>query len=93
MQDEILRLKKKKGFVFSTRLPKSRHLGSCRFCRRFFCFGKYAAKAPQDTIMMCGVRFMAETVKVLSPEKTALLANPMAGCQWPLKLIKKSLLG
>ena len=30
--------------------------------------------------MMCGVRFMAETVKILSPEKTVYLANPIAGC-------------
>ena len=29
---------------------------------------------------MCGVRFMAETVKLLSPEKTVYLANPTAGC-------------
>ena len=29
---------------------------------------------------MCGVRFMAETCKILSPEKTVWLANPMAGC-------------
>ena len=29
---------------------------------------------------MCGVRFMAETVKILSPDKTVYLANPDAGC-------------
>ncbi len=29
---------------------------------------------------MCGVRFMAETVKILSPHKKAILANPIAGC-------------
>ena len=29
---------------------------------------------------MCGVRFMAETCKVLSPEKKVWLANPSAGC-------------
>jgi quinolinate synthase len=39
-----------------------------------------ASKAPQKTIIMSGVRFMAETVKMLSPEKKVLLANPLAGC-------------
>lgn len=40
-----------------------------------------AAKAlPQKTVVMCGVRFMAETVKLLSPDKTVILANAAAGC-------------
>jgi quinolinate synthase len=29
---------------------------------------------------MCGVKFMAETVKILSPDKNVYLANPVAGC-------------
>ena len=39
-----------------------------------------AQDVPQKNVMMCGVRFMAETVKILSPEKTVYLANPIAGC-------------
>jgi len=39
-----------------------------------------AVQATQKTVLMCGVRFMAETVKILSPEKTVFLANPTAGC-------------
>lgn len=39
-----------------------------------------AEKTPQKTIILCGVRFMAETVKILSPEKRVFLANPSAGC-------------
>ena len=39
-----------------------------------------ASKASQQTVLMCGVRFMAETAKILSPEKTVLLAHPDAGC-------------
>ena len=31
-------------------------------------------------VLLCGVRFMAETVKILSPEKTVILAHPRAGC-------------
>ena len=39
-----------------------------------------ASKAPNKTVIMCGVRFMAETCKVLCPQKTVYLANPLAGC-------------
>jgi len=39
-----------------------------------------AKTSPQSTVIMCGVRFMAETVKMLSPQKKVLLANPQAGC-------------
>ena len=39
-----------------------------------------AQDVPQKNVMMCGVRFMAETVKILSPEKNVYLANPIAGC-------------
>lgn len=39
-----------------------------------------ASKARNKTILMCGVRFMAETCKILSPEKTVYLAQPTAGC-------------
>ncbi|HMN46371.1 MAG TPA: quinolinate synthase NadA [Povalibacter sp.] len=38
------------------------------------------AKSRADVIVMCGVRFMAETAKILSPEKTVLLPSPNAGC-------------
>ncbi|MFA5561872.1 MAG: quinolinate synthase NadA [Eubacteriales bacterium] len=39
-----------------------------------------ASRVPQQTVLMCGVRFMAETVKILSPDKTVLLSHPDAGC-------------
>lgn len=39
-----------------------------------------AAKASQKTVLLCGVRFMAETVKILSPQKKVLLSHPQAGC-------------
>ena len=39
-----------------------------------------AKTAPQSTVIMCGVRFMAETVKMLSPQKKVILSNPEAGC-------------
>ena len=39
-----------------------------------------ASKVENQNILMCGVRFMAETCKILSPEKTVYLAQPTAGC-------------
>ena len=41
---------------------------------------RIAAKAKQDIIVFCGVRFMAETAKILSPEKMVLLPAKEAGC-------------
>lgn len=39
-----------------------------------------AANVKADVIVFCGVRFMAETAKVLSPDAMVLLPNPDAGC-------------
>ncbi len=45
-----------------------------------FALAKAAAKLPNKRIIMCGVRFMAESVKILAPEKQVILPAPDAGC-------------
>lgn len=41
---------------------------------------RIAARAENRMIVFCGVTFMAETAKILSPEKIVLLPRPDAGC-------------
>lgn len=81
MQEEILRLKKENDFCILAHIYQNREIVEIAdYVGDSFGLSRQAAKAPQKNILMCGVRFMAETVKLLSPEKRVYLSNPTAGC-------------
>ena len=48
-----------------------------------------AAGTDKDVIVFCGVRFMAETAKILNPEKTVLLPAEEAGCSLAASITAK----
>ena len=81
LQEEIIRLKKEKGVCILAHAYQSQEIWEVAdYVGDSFGLSQKAAQSDADTILMCGVKFMAETVKILSPQKKVLLANPTAGC-------------
>ncbi|MZH18014.1 quinolinate synthase NadA [Clostridium sp. BIOML-A1] len=81
MQDEIMRIKKEKDICILAHAYQSHDIWEVAdYVGDSFGLAQRAAEAPQKIMIMCGVRFMAETVKLLSPEKTVYLPEPDAGC-------------
>lgn len=81
LQDAIMEAKKKNDVCILAHAYQSQDIWDVAdYIGDSYGLSVQASKAPQKTIIMSGVRFMAETVKMLSPEKKVLLANPLAGC-------------
>lgn len=80
-QEEIIRLKKEKDICILAHSYQAREIIEVAdFTGDSYQLSVQAKNASQKNVIMCGVRFMAETVKILSPNKTVLLANSTAGC-------------
>ena len=81
IQDEIIRLKKEKDICILAHAYMSHDiLEVADYTGDSYGLSLQAAKASQKNVLMCGVRFMAETVKILAPDKKVLLSNSGAGC-------------
>jgi quinolinate synthase len=80
-RDEVRRLAKDRDAVLlahNYQLPEIQdiadHTGDS------LALSRIAAASDASTIVFCGVHFMAETAKILAPEKTVLIPDARAGC-------------
>ena len=81
LQEKIIKLKKERDVCILAHSYMPEEICEVAdFCGDSFALAKLAVKVSCGTVIMCGVRFMAETVKMLSPDKKVLLASPEAGC-------------
>ena len=81
LQEEIIRLKKEKDVCIHAHAYQTHDIIEIAdFVGDSFGLSQRAQDAPQKNILMCGVRFMAETAKILSPEKRVFVSHAEATC-------------
>jgi quinolinate synthase len=90
IQEEILKLKKEKDICILAHCYENPEiLEVADFTGDSYALAVKASQVENKIVIMCGVRFMAETVKILSPDKTVILSHPEAGCPMAEQLDKE----
>lgn len=80
-QSEIIRLKKETNTAILAHSYQAREiLEIADFTGDSYKLSVDAKNVEAENILFCGVHFMAETAKMLSPQKRVFLANSLAGC-------------
>ncbi len=81
MQEAILKLKKETGTAILAHSYQAREITEIAdYTGDSYKLSVDAKGIDNENILFCGVHFMAETAKILSPQKRVYLANPHAGC-------------
>ena len=81
LEEEILHYKKKRNAVILSHFYQDEEIQDIAdFVGDSLELSRNAEKTKADIIVFCGVRFMAEVAKILSPNKTVLLPDLKAGC-------------
>lgn len=79
--DEILRLKKEKNALILAHYYQNDEVQEIAdFVGDSYYLSKIAKDSKENTLVFCGVDFMAESAKILSPDKKVLIPVKEAGC-------------
>jgi quinolinate synthase len=94
MQDEVQALARERGAVIlahNYQVPEVQDVAG--YVGDSLGLSRQAAATDAEAIVFCGVHFMAETAKILSPEKTVLIPDLDAGCSLAASITAEQLRG